>query len=215
MLKPYQELRKIDVSAFCETRKAKDENGKQVDIQYLPWAQCLELLYDNGADVVTYEPLEAPDGSFLFTTPFETVDKNGRVGNCYFVKVKVAIDDKAYTHAYPVMNGTAVVYRDTLNQLRVSNAIQRAFVKCVAVNTGLGIGLWIKADETTEKTQTDDPFQHSPLMVKRAIEELMTLKVRNSSVPDVCQKLGITEKNYKSILQYLDNAAWLLSALQK
>ena len=43
MLKPYDELRKIDVSKYTETRDG---------IRYLNWAKCIDLLRENGAERV-------------------------------------------------------------------------------------------------------------------------------------------------------------------
>ncbi|MFR1037642.1 MAG: hypothetical protein ACLSE4_01970 [Clostridium sp.] len=40
MLKPYSELRKIDVSQYCAEREG---------IKYLNWAMCVKLLHAYGA----------------------------------------------------------------------------------------------------------------------------------------------------------------------
>ena len=32
MLKSYSELRKLDVTPYCDIRKGKDDNGKEIDI---------------------------------------------------------------------------------------------------------------------------------------------------------------------------------------
>lgn len=215
MLKSFLEMRAIDVSSYCQKRKGKDENKKEIDIYYLPWDQCLILLYLNGAEKVEYRPLPAPDGSPYFTAD-ETTNKDGRISGCYFVKVEVKIDDKTYLIDYPVMNGTNVVYKDGLNQLRVSNAHQRAFVKCVAINTGLGISLWEKGDETSDTGSAfDDPFNHDPLMTKAAIEQAVTAKLATGiSNVDLLDKLGISGKQYKEIIRGLENARWLLGKLK-
>ena len=47
-LLPFEELIKVDVRPFCETRKAKDDNGNVVDIPYLNWAKCVKLLHEHG-----------------------------------------------------------------------------------------------------------------------------------------------------------------------
>lgn len=44
-LLPFEELIKIDVRPFCETRKAKDDNGNVVDVPYLNWAKCVPLIH--------------------------------------------------------------------------------------------------------------------------------------------------------------------------
>ena len=216
MLKPFLEMRDLDVSEYCKTRKGKDEEGKTIDIAYLPWEGCLCLLYMNGAERVRYRALQAPDGSYLFCGEHHRNDKE-REGACYFVTVEVDIDGDVNTMPFPVMNGTAVVYNDTLNQLRVSNAIQRAFVKCVAVNTGLGIKLWEKDAETSDTgKQPEEIFPHTPMLVKQEIERIITAKLKSGlSNVEILQKLGIKGSDYKSILQGLENAAWILTALQK
>jgi hypothetical protein len=218
MLKPFHELAEFDVSSFCAMREGKDEKGNKIYIPYLPWVKCLRLLHDpevGGAERVRYRALPAPDGSYVFCG--ERHLNKEREGACYFVTVEVEIDGEIYTMPFPVMNGTAVVYKDTLNQLRVSNAIQRAFVKCVAVNTGLGIKLWEKDDESTDNgKQPEEVFPHTPLLVKEQIEKMITAKLKGGMAnTEILQRLGIGGKEYKSILQGLENASWLLSVLPK
>ena len=65
MLKPYAELRKVDVLPFCEMREAKDDKGKTIKVPYLNWAKCVDLLYQNGAEKVFFEPCTLPNGSSL------------------------------------------------------------------------------------------------------------------------------------------------------
>lgn len=216
MLKSFLEMRAIDVSPYCEYRKEEDKKTKkEINIPFLPWEQCLFLLHDNGATRVDWQPVLAPNGSLYFSSE-ETVDKNGRVNGCYFVKVEVKIDDDTYYTYHPVMNGTNVVYKETINQLRVNNAIQRAYVKCVAVHTGLGISLWEKGDETSDTGSAfDDPFNHDPLMTKAAIEQAVTAKLATGiSNVDLLDKLGLTGKQYKEIIRGLENARWLLGKLK-
>jgi hypothetical protein len=98
-LKPYSELVKIDVKPFCDSRKAKDDSGKQIDVFYLNWAKCIELLYANGAESAYYVPLKASNDSYVFTH-YETQNKDGRKTGCYFVEVNVMIDGKPYPMSY-------------------------------------------------------------------------------------------------------------------
>ena len=219
MLKSFHELAEFDVTGFCAMREGRDEKGNKINIPYLPWVKCLRLLHDpkvGGAERVRYRALPAPDGSYLFCGTPHKNDK-GREGACYFVTVEVDIDGDVNTMPFPVMNGTAVVYNETLNQLRVSNAIQRAFVKCVAVNTGLGIKLWEKDDESSDNgKQPEQVFPHTPFLVKEEIERIITAKLKSGlSNVEILQKLGIKGGDYKAIIQGLDNAAWLLTALHK
>ena len=59
-LKSFNELIKIDVRPQCDTRDAKDENGKTIKVPYLSWGKCVKLLHENGANDVWYAPVECP-----------------------------------------------------------------------------------------------------------------------------------------------------------
>lgn len=194
MLKPYSELRKIDVTKYCDFRKAKDDNGKPIDVPYLNWAKCKDLLHDNGAEKVYFTPLKTPEGSYLFSSK-EVQNKDGRTTGCYFVSVEVVIDDLKFTMDAPLLNGTIVVYDDTLNQTRIANAHARAFVKGVAIHTGLGFGLW-----STDETPNDDLSAHSMLSIKRRVEELATIKLQNVAYDDILSALGIKDRDFKMFM---------------
>ena len=150
MLKSFAELRKIDVLPYCETREAKDENGKKIQVPYLNWAKCKDLLHENGAEVVYFEAIVNENGSTLFMTDVPFTDSKGNQNRCFEERVKIVIDDLEFTQNYPLLNGVYVVREDTINQLRLSNAQARAFVNGVAIRTGLGFGLWVTDDETTQ-----------------------------------------------------------------
>jgi hypothetical protein len=60
-LKPFNELVKVDVLPYCDTRGAKDESGKTIKVPYLSWAKCAKLLHDNGAESVWYAPCQCPE----------------------------------------------------------------------------------------------------------------------------------------------------------
>ena len=212
MLKPYNDLRKIDVSEFCETKKGKDDSGKVIEIKYLNWAKCVDLLHQNGAEVVYFTPLRSESGSFLLENKV-VQNKDGRSTGCYFVAVEIHIDDKTYTIEQPLMNGNLVVYDDTLNQLRIANAHARAFVKGVAIHTGLGFDLWVKGGE--EET-TDDLSIHSIYAIKKRVEELLTIKIQNGrSKNDILSSLQINEKQFQSIMGYYDQLYKFEKALSK
>lgn len=138
MLKPYSELVKIDVTPYCEERDY---------MLYLNWAMCIKLLHDNGAEKVHWEPIqnEKTGGSLYFTdVVFE--DKNGVKNRCYETRIRVTIDDEVYEMQSPVMNGVNPVKDNSMSQQRVWNSMCRSFVKCVAINTGLGFHLWLKEE---------------------------------------------------------------------
>lgn len=120
MTKSFDELRKIDV-----TSKTKQLNG----YPYLPWQECLNLLRENGAEDVAYDCT-----SVLW---IQSYDKRQAL-----VKVEVTIGDKTRSITHPVALGEFSTDEPTSRQIEA--AIQRAFVKCVAINWGLGLGLWDK-----------------------------------------------------------------------
>lgn len=138
MLKSYDELRQIDVTPYCEERDGK---------LYLNWAKCVALLREHGAEQAYFEPIPDPrTGSSLRMTDKEFSDKNGVINKCYETRIKVVIDDKEYIMQSPVMNGNNPVKDNSMSQQRVWNSMCRSFVKCVAIHTGLGFGLWLKSE---------------------------------------------------------------------
>lgn len=138
MLKPYNELRQVDVRPFCEERDG---------LTYLNWAKCVDLLHEHGAEKVFFEPIpDEKTGSSLRMTEVEFVDKNKVTNRCYETRIKVVIDDNEYIMQSPVMNGSNPVKDNSMSQQRVWNSMCRSFVKCVAINTGLGFDLWLKEE---------------------------------------------------------------------
>ena len=214
MLKPYSELVKIDVLPFCDMREAKDDSGKKIQVPYLNWAKCVELLHENGAEVVYYTPLKGPDGSYVFASR-DVANKDGRKTGCYFVSVEIHIDDLTFQMDMPLMNGSIVVYDDTLNQLRIANCHARAFVKGVTIRTGLGFRLWVN-DKDTDPAP-DDLSGHSIYAIKERVERLITAKEqRGLEHRDLLTVLGLNDKQFKTLMASFDNIAVLekkLSAL--
>lgn len=138
MLKPYNELRQVDVRPYCEERDG---------LTYLNWAKCIDLLHEHGAEKVYFEPIpDEKTGSSLRMAEVEFVDKNKVTNRCYETRIKVVIDDNEYIMQSPVMNGSNPVKDNSMSQQRVWNSMCRSFVKCVAINTGLGFELWLKEE---------------------------------------------------------------------
>lgn len=213
MLKPYSELVKIDVLPFCDKREAKDDRGKKVQVPYLNWATCKTLLHENGAESVYFVPLKAPNGSYLFMSA-DVENKDGRKTGCWFVSVEIHIDDRTFTMDMPLMNGALVVYEDTLNQLRIANAHARAFVKGVAIHTGLGFSLWC-TDKDTEP-DPDDLSGHSIMAIKRRIETELTAKMqRGMDMDDILSALRINRRQFDNTMKAIDNIQWLESQILK
>lgn len=213
MLKPYSELVKIDVLPFCDKRDAKDDKGRKVQVPYLNWATCKNLLHEYGAESVYFIPLKAPNGSYLFMSA-EVENKDGRKTGCWFVSVEIHIDDRTFTMDMPLMNGSLVVYEDTLNQLRIANAHARAFVKGVAIHTGLGFSLWC-SDKDTEQ-DPDDLSGHNILAIKRRIETELTAKMqRGMDMDDILSSIGINRRQLENTMKAIDNIYWLESQILK
>lgn len=162
MLKGFDELRKINVKPYCKKRDGMD---------YLNWAMCKKLLHENGAEVVHWEPIPDPEtGSSLRMTKAEFKDKNGNTNRCYEARIRVTIDDKVYEMQTPVMNGSSPVKDNSMSQQRVWNSMCRAFVKCVAINTGLGFDLWLKEEAN------EDPYIPETLERKASAAKIKTIK---------------------------------------
>lgn len=211
-LKPFSELVKLDVLPFCDKREAKDDKGKKIEVPYLNWAKCVELLHENGADDVYFVPLKDATGSYLFTSR-EVENKDGRKTGCYFVSVEIHIDDLVFTMDAPLMNGSLVVWDDTLNQLRIANCHARAFVKGVAIRTGLGFKLWSE-DKDTDPSP-DDLSSHNIMAIKQRLEQLITAKLQNGAdMDDIYHFLGISKKQFASTMLAFQNIQFIESKLR-
>ena len=147
MIKPYEDMRKIDVKPFCEKRDGLD---------YLNWAMCMDLLHKNGAEKVYWIPIpDEKTGSSLRMAEATFTDSKGNTNKCYETRIKVVIDDNEYEMQTPVMNGSNPVKDNSMSQQRVWNSMCRAFVKCVAIHTGLGFDLWL--NEEYNKMESNIP----------------------------------------------------------
>lgn len=190
MLKSWNEMRTLDISKYVKKRDGAD---------YLPWAECLKLLYENGAEKVSIRTMTDANGSSLFMSEQTFTDKNGGTNRCYEVRVEVVIDGNVYTLSYPVMNGINPVRDNLMNQNAVHKAQMRAFVKCVAINTGLGFDLW--RDDSDIEADSDDLSKHS----LRAIQERMQLSYtklikKGMSTREIAEKLRTNESTINYML---------------
>ncbi len=195
MIKTYSEMRKIDVSPFVEKRDGND---------YLNWAKCKELLHENGAEVVYFEPCINPNGSSLFMSDQVFTDGKGNTNRCYEVRVHIVIDDLEFDAQYPLMNGSNPVKDNSMSQQRVWNAQTRAFVKGVAMRTGLGFNLWLKNME--EQSAEEDLSKHSLFAIKERMQQEYTMAIRNKrmSTKDIADAVGMSEDEVKVIFTYFE-----------
>ena len=194
MLKSWNEMRSLDISKYVKQRDKAD---------YLPWAECLKLLYENGAEKVTIHTLTDLNGSSLFMCDHVFTDKNGGTNRCYEVRLEVIIDGNEYTFSYPVMNGINAVRDNLMNQNAVHKAQMRAFVKCVAINTGLGFDLW--RDDSDIENDTDDLSKHSLFAVKERMQQSYTRAIKKGmSTGDIAKAVNKTEDEVRLLFTYFD-----------
>lgn len=186
--KSFKEMQAVDVRPFVKKRDGAD---------YLPWAACKMLLHNHGAEVVTFEPVPGPDGSTLRRSEIVFTDKNGVQNRCYEVRVHIKVDALEWDTIYPVINGGNPVRDNSMNQMRVHNAVRRAFVKGVAERIGLGFSLW--ADDSDFQEQEDDLSKHSLSKCRQRLQELITDKI-NRGIPlnVMADRLGMDEDTLRS-----------------
>ena len=201
MLKPYEEMRKVDVKPYCEKRDG---------LTYLNWAMCIDLLHAYGAEKVYWEPIpNAVTGNSLRMTEIEFRDSKSNTNRCYETRIKVVIDDNVYEMQTPVMNGSNPVKDNSMSQQRVWNSMCRAFVKCVAIHTGLGFDLWLKEEYDKETAILPETGE------KRADEaKIKTLKnICVSHGIDVEAWISGNGKTWETLTA--NDVAKMLSALKK
>ena len=190
MLKSWNEMYKLDISKYVKQRDKAD---------YLPWASCLKLLYENGAEKVKIIPQTTDNGSSLFMSDHTFTDKNGNTNRCYEVMVAVEIDENRYLISYPVMNGINPVRDNLMNQNAVHKAQMRAFVKCVAINTGLGFDLW--RDDSDIEADSDDLSKHSLRAIQERMQQAYTkLLKKGMTTKEVADKLRTNESTINYML---------------
>ena len=194
-LKSFDELRKIDLTEHIKKRE---------EIAYLPWAKCVDLLHENGADKVYFVPLQNEDGSSLFMSSETFKDSKGNTNRCYETHVEVHIDDETFVTVNPVMNGANPVKDNSMSQQRVWNSICRSFVKGVAIHTGLGFSLWAGDEDPGESDFSDKLAYHDIIKVRDRVWEKVTriLKEKNITTAELAQKLDRSEEEFRGCMGY-------------
>lgn len=190
MLKSFTELRSLNIDKYLKKRDG---------IPYLPWAKCIDLLHENGAEEAYFVPLHNENGSSLFMSDIVFKDKNGVENRCYETHIEIHIDGKVYRMTSPVMNGANPVKDNSMSQQRVWNSMCRSFVKGVALYTGLGFNLWAGAEDTDEfldeEGKADNFEYHDIAKIKERICMKVTrlLKEKNMTTNDVARKIGLED----------------------
>ena len=206
MIKPFNELahmnldERVSKKPVFKKNKATGQYEKVGELDYLNWADCLELLHENGAERVTFGNVRSKDDHPVFL-----------LGNGVpFVRVYVEIDGDRRELDYPVIDGSQNVPMDKLTQGDVHNASQRAFVKAVAINWGLGLSLWQKEEREGEKDKKpqDNLEFHNIWSIKKRVELFITSKIqRGMSMEDILSCLNLSEAQYKAVMRYFDGIA--------
>lgn len=190
MIKSWKEMCELDISKYVKQRDKAD---------YLPWSSCLKLLYENGAERVAIRTLTDVNGSSLFMSEQVFKDKNDNTNRCYEVRVEVVIDGSAYTLSYPVMNGINPVRDNLMNQNAVHKAQMRAFVKCVAINTGLGFNLWL--DDSDIDDGGEDLSKHNLRAIQERMQQTYTMLLKKGmTTKEIADKLRTNESTINYML---------------
>lgn len=197
MLKSYQDLRKIDVSQWTDKRDGAE---------YLNWAKVIDLLHENGATEVYFEPIVNENtGSSLFMTEQVFTDSKNNTNRVYETAVKVVVDDKQWIFRGPVTNGANPVKDNSMTQQRLWNCQTRLFVKCIAIHTGLGFDLWLKEEDKVSKQQEEDISKHDIFKIKERCQIVYTQKLKEGlTTKEIAEKLHKTEDEVKAIFSYFD-----------
>lgn len=197
MLKGYNDLRKIDVSKWTEKRDGAD---------YLNWAKVIDLLHENGAEVVYFEPIvnEITGSSLYMSEQTFTTGKDAKTNRVYETAVKIVIDDLEFVQRGPVTNGSNPVLDNSMTQQRLWNCQTRLFVKGVAIRTGLGFDLWLKDELKEEKDNwEDDLSKHNIFKIKERFEVLLTQKNKQGiTITDIARNLKISEEELRMYFTY-------------
>jgi len=197
-LASYEELRKVDVSKWTDTRDGAE---------YLNWAKVVDLLHDKGAKEVFFEPVvNERTGSSLYMTDQTFEDSKGNINRVYETAVRIVIDGLDFVQRGPVTNGSNPVKDNSMSQQRLWNCQTRLFVKGVAIRTGLGFDLWLKDELKTEKENfEDDISKHDIFKIKERCQQIYTKKMKEGlTTREIAEKLHKTEDEVKAIFSYFD-----------
>ena len=181
MIKKFNELYEADLSGFIEkkpTFKYDKGKGKFVEtdkkLDYISWVNAVLLLHQHGAETVKYGNYYSADGHSLFLVDSGLPE----------VHVWVEIDGDRREITYPLIDGSNDIKMDKITQSDIHNASQRAMVKCVAINWGLGLKLWRKEEdenETNRKAQkeAEDLSVHNIMKIKERCEQRVTFLLKH------------------------------------
>lgn len=175
-MKNFNELLSLDLSDKIHTYKG---------FKHLPWVECLKLCKEYISEKITY---------FFDTTEWSPPNRNGDI----FATVKVVVASPGefeWRMSYPVIDGDIAVANPDSFRLQVAQ--QRAFVKCVAINSGLGLGLWEKELTSPEIANPESPGNLGVKIVNLFGE----LVPRFGDPKALHDEIGITEVELRDIVK--------------
>jgi hypothetical protein len=208
MIKNFNELSQVEVK-ITKKPTFRWNNAKQdweevpgKDIATISWVDCLKALYENGAEKVEFEHVPNSEGGLIYK------DEN----NAIHMKVYVDIDGVRKEIIYPVIDGSKNISLAKLKQSDIYNAKQRAFVKCVAVNWGLGINIWTNEnnpDDVNKIEENISVYEYFRNLVNSASKVL-------GSVPEMLKHLqGVTDKKIKELIASAQQIDGITKTLEK
>lgn len=204
-IKNFCEMIEIDLSEDVSKKpifkKNKQGGYEKVGyLDYLNWADCLHLLYKNGAEKVSFGNIRSGGDHPLFLIN----------GASPFVRVYVDVDGDRRELDFPVIDGSNDISMEKLKQSDIHNATQRAFVKCVAINWGLGLSLWKREDKEAEKDKkpSDNLEFHNIMAIKTRVEKFITSKLQSGmSMEDILSCIQLSQAQFNSIMRYFNGIA--------
>lgn len=204
-IKPFSELVALDLTENVSKKPVfkKNKQGgydKVGELDYLNWADCLSLLYQNGAEKVLFGNVRSGEDHPLFLI-------NGTVP---FVRVYVEVDGDRRELDFPVIDGANDISMEKLKQSDIHNATQRGFVKCVAINWGLGLSFWQREDKEEEKRRkpSDNLEFHSIMAIKTRVDRFITGKLQSGmSMEDILSGLQLSQAQFNTVMKYFDGIA--------
>lgn len=203
-IKSFSELMQLNLKEHISKKPIlKKEGGewkKIGELDYLSWPDCLWLLHQNGAERVVYGNVRSVADHPLFL-----ID-----GRAPFVRVYVEVDGDRRELDYPVIDGSRDISMDKLVQSDIHNATQRGFVKCVAINWGLGLSLWQKEEKEdgNRRKPSDDLEFHNIMAIKERVNRFITSKLQGGmSMEDVLSGLQLSQAQFSTVMKYFDGIA--------
>lgn len=204
-IKPFSDLVALDLTENVSKKPVFKKNNQggydQVGtLDYLNWADCLVLLYQNGAEKVLFGNVRSGMDHPLFLA-------NNAVP---FVRVYVEVDGDRRELDFPVIDGSNDIRMEKMKQSDIHNATQRGFVKCVAINWGLGLPLWQREDKEEEKRRkpSDNLEFHNIMAIKTRVDRFITGKLQSGmSMEDILSGLQLSQTQFNTVMKYFDGIA--------